>query len=280
MLNLKRLYIKYLFLVLIFLLSNTAFLFAEGKWSVNSNVQFSRGKYLFEDNTNTYFLYGGVRYRTSKWSLFANVPLIAQNNDLVTNTGSTILPSIHHENQGSSGSGHHGGMTDDNGISHFIMGLGDLYVSGEYLIFAEGNGLPYIAGNVKLKIPTAGTTNNFGTGKLDYGFGFSARKQIKGYLAVVDLGFWGLGDPQGLKYNDIHSFGAGVGRFFNQNRYGMMLYFETYSKILSDIEANRQISLGLNYRINAKIIFSVIGATGLSNASPDISFSSGLEWSI
>ena len=268
----------FLFFSLALILVNTVH--ASGKWSVNSSIQFSSGNYLSEDNTNTYFLYGGIRYRTTKWSLFANVPHIAQNNDLVTNTGATIFPSRHHGNDGSPGSGHHGGMGDGNGVSNFITGLGDLYINGEYVIFAEKKGLPYLAGNVKLKIPTAGTTNNFGTGKFDYGFGFTVRKQMKGYLAVVDLGFWGLGDPSGINYNDIHVFGAGLGRFFNQNRYGLILYFESYSKILSDVEANRQISLGINYRINAKIIFTAIGAAGLSNASPDISFSSGVEWSI
>ncbi len=252
-----------------------------GKWYASTSLQFSQGNYIFENNTTTYYLYGGVRYRADAWSVFANIPLIGQNSDQVTNTGGVFFPSRHHQGEGNTGGFHHGGRMGDNGIgSNFIMGLGDIYLNGEYRIIAEDGQVPYVGGTVKLKIPTASTANHFGTGKPDYGLGFTFRKQVGGYAAFMDLGFWKIGDPEGVDYRDIHTFGVGMGRFLSGGRYGVMVYFETYSRLLNDIEPNRQFSLGFNYRVKSGVILSVIGAAGLSSSSPDISLSTGLEWAL
>jgi hypothetical protein len=260
--------------------SGTASLFAGGKWSVNGNVQFTRGNYTFETSTSIYYLYGGIRYRTSRWSLSATMPVIAQNSDLVTSSGGGSLPAMDHGNEGSSGS-HHGGGMNGEGMSSFMeAGLGDFYLYGEYGLLTEQAVLPFVSATLKLKVPTAGTGNNFGTGEFDYGLGFVLRKSISMYIGFVDLGYWFLGDPPGASYKDPFTFGAGVGRFLGYGRYALMLYYGSYSNILPEYESNRQISLGLNYRINTQLIFTVISGAGLSETSPDFILSSGLEWSL
>jgi len=262
------------------LLSDTASLFAAGKWSVNTNVQFTRGNYTFESSTSTYYFYGGIRYRTSRWSLSATMPVIVQNSDLVTSTGGGFLPSGGHGNEGSGGS-HHGGGMDGMGMSSFMAaGLGDLYLYGEYGLLPEQAALPYVSASLKLKIPTAATGNNFGSGEFDYGLGIVLRKSINMYVGFLDLGYWILGDPPGVNYKDPFTIGAGVGRFFGYGRYGLMLYFGSYSNILPEFESNRQISLGFNYRLNPGLIFTVITGAGLSETSPDFLFSGGMEWAL
>lgn len=257
-----------------------ASLSAKGQWSVSSSVQFSRGQYTFEDYTNTYYLYGGIRYLAPKWSLSAGIPLIAQNSDLVSNSGGTFLPSRHHGEENTGGTQHGAGMMGGGSFSNMEMGLGDLYLRGAYLIFSEDRAIPYVGGKASLKIPTAATAHNFGSGKLDYGLGFTFRKTFRDYLAVLDLGYWSIGDPAGIEYKDTHVLGAGAGRFFNQGQYGLMLYFQTYSQIISGLEGYRQISLGINYRANANLLVTVTGGAGLSETSPGFSLSSGFEWSL
>ncbi len=254
---------------------------AAGRWYASTSLQFSQGNYIFENNTTTYYLYGGIRYRTDGWSVFGNIPLIGQNSDQVTNTGGVFFPSRHHQGQGNTGGFHHGGMMGGNNIvSNFILGVGDIYLNGEYRLVAEDGRVPYVGGTVKLKIPTASTANHFGTGKMDYGLGFTFRKRLGGYVTFMDLGFWKIGDPEGIDYRDIHVFGIGAGKFFSAGRYGAMIYFETYSRLLKELEANRQVSIGFNYRVKSGVILSLIGAAGLSNTTPDVSFSTGLEWAL
>jgi hypothetical protein len=101
-------------------------------------------------------------------------------------------------------------------------GLGDLYLYGEYGLLPEQAVLPYVSANLKLKVPTAATGNNFGSGEFDYGLGIVLRKSINTYVGFVDIGYWILGDPPGVNYKDPLTIGAGVGRFFGYGRYALM----------------------------------------------------------
>jgi len=259
------------------------FLYADGGWSLFSSLQFARGNYSLENSTSTYYFYGGIRYRTPRWNLSASIPLILQNSDLVTGAGGTVIPAGHGYNNQSGGSHHGGGMNGmmrDETMISMTAGLGDLYLYGEYGLLPEGNVLPFISANLKLKAPTAGTGNNFGTGEFDYGLGVTLRKSMNSYLGFVDFGYWVLGDPPGVNYKDPFTIGAGVGRFFGYGRYGLMLYFGSYSNILPGYESSRQVSLGFNYRINNRMILTLMSSAGLSETSPDILLSGGLEWAL
>jgi hypothetical protein len=277
----KAHYISILFAVFLGLITPGAnFLYAAGGWSLFTSLQFTRGNYTFENSTSTYYFYGGIRYRTPRWNLSATMPVIAQNSDLVTSTGGGFLPSGAHGNEGSSGSHHGGGMDGAEMSSFMTAGLGDLYLYGEYGLLPEQAVLPYVSANLKLKVPTAATGNNFGSGEFDYGLGIVLRKSINTYVGFVDIGYWILGDPPGVNYKDPLTIGAGVGRFFGYGRYALMFYFGSYSNILPEFESNRQISLGFNYRLNPGLIVTIITGAGLSETSPDFLLSGGMEWAL
>lgn len=260
------------------LLSGATSLFAAGNWSVNTNIQFTRGNYSLENITSTYYFYSGIRYRTPRWNFSASIPLILQNSDLVTSAGGIMIPSGHGYNNRPGGSQH--GMMDDETMMSMTAGLGDLYIYGAYGLIPEGNALPFISTNLKLKLPTAGTANNFGTGEFDYGLGITLRKRMNSYLGFIDFGYWLLGDPPGANYKDPFTISAGMGRFFGYGRYGLMLYFGSYSNILPEIESNRQVSLGFNYRLNPGLSLTFITGAGLSETSPDLLVSGGMEWEL
>lgn len=252
---------------------------ARGNWSVSTSALLSRGSYTLESATETWYLYGGIRYRTEAWSVSANLPFVAQNGDGVTNSGGTFLPSGHHGDSGADGSHHNDGMMGG-AFSDMDMGLGDLYLRGEYRLLRDSGKRPWVGATIKVKVPTASTAHNFGTGKPDIGGSLALRKRFADYLTVFEAGRWFLGSPVDVDYADPWIFGAGAGRFFDGGRYGVLLYYETYTAILSGFEPNRQISLGLNYRAGNDLVISLIGSGGLSETSPDYGLSCGMEWTL
>lgn len=266
--------------VAILLLGNVTTTRAAGKWSVSSSLQYRTGNYIFEQNTSTFYLYGGLRYRSNRWQMSASMPLVTQNSDLVTGGGGTFFPSTHHNGE-SSGSSHHGrGMSGDTGFSDMTMGLGDLYLNGTYQLLPEYLKQPYLALTIRLKVPTAGTENGFGTGEFDYGASLTLRKRFGSYIAIGEAGFWVLGDPAEVTYKDPLVVGIGGGKFFSGGHTGILFYYETYTTILEGLAPLRQLSLGLNHRLGPGLMLSMIGAAGLSDSAPDVSLSSGIEWSL
>ncbi|RMF59181.1 MAG: hypothetical protein D6748_06985 [Calditrichaeota bacterium] len=268
--------IVYLFLVGILTLSTSAQ--SQGKWSVFTSFQLTRGTYNLENTTNTYAFYGGLRYKSSQWSIVASLPVIGQNNTSLTNTGGVFFPTRHHGNGGGTETPHHGGgMSEVSLEDQFVMGMGDIYVNGEYQVLNEGENVPYIGATARLKLPTANKAHNFGTGETDYGLGLTFRKRFEMYWVVMDLGFWKIGDPDSLNLQDVKTLGIGVGRFFQGNRLGIMLYFENYSRFIKELEPVRQLTFAINSRISTNTFFLVTGGKGITNTSPDFTLGVGLE---
>jgi hypothetical protein len=250
---------------------------ANGQWSVSSSLQYSTGNYIYEQNTSTFYLYGGLRYRGNRWQVSASLPLISQNSDLVTGSGGAFFPSTHHGNNESGGTHHRGGM-GSTGTSEMINGVGDMYLYGSWELLGGGGDQPTISINPRIKVPTASTEKGFGSGKWDYGISATVRKRLGQYFLLGDVGFWMLGDPDSLNYRNPLVAGVGVGRFLNHNQTGLMLYYETYSTIVSGLDPLRQLSLGLSHRLREGVMLNIIGAAGLSESTPDLSLSGGVEW--
>jgi len=197
-------------------LLSPGYLPAAGEWTAFSNIQFTRGNYSLENSTSTYYFSGGIRYRIHRWNLYATIPLIIQNSAVVTGVGGIVIPSMHGSTDQTGGSPHGGGMNGmmDNGtMSSMVVVLGDFYLYGEYVLFPERAAWPFISVNLKLKVPTAGTDNNFGTGEFDYGSGITLRKSLNSYLGFIDLSYWILGDPSGLNYKTPLPLGSVLGVF-------------------------------------------------------------------
>ena len=60
--------------------------------------------------------------------------------------------------------------------------------------------LPWIALSSQIKIPTASSEYNFGTGEFDYGIGLTFRKQLFSFIAFGDIGYLNLGDPEEITF--------------------------------------------------------------------------------
>ena len=284
MINIKKLFlhrvnlkIKLPFAILICLLSQST-AFGQNSWSVGTSFQTTRGKYIFETGTNTYYLYSNLRYYSDRLNFSVSVPLIAQSNDQVTNSGGMFLPTgqMHGDLENSQQS--HGGMMG--GTSNFSSlnwGLGDVYFWSSYQILTENYNRPALILNTQLKAPTAGVEKNYGTGEYDYGASLTIRKTYTHWMMLFDAGYLVLGDPEGSNYQDPVTYGAGLGKTFYQGQYSFLLYYQGYTKIFNDLAAPGQLSLGITYKPMTSLTLSVIGASGVSETSPDFSLLTGFD---
>lgn len=260
-----------------------------GTWSINGSAQYLNGDYIYTTATSTYYFGGGIRYQAVRWNAGVSLPIIAQNNDLVSGSGGVFIPSHRGENggDGEPGGGHHGGgmmgggrITTDHMVSHFEFGLGDIYLSGQYQLINERGYRPSLAISSQLKIPTANKALNYGTGEFDYGFAVNLSKRWNNYAGFVDIGYWILGDSPEIKYEDPFSYGIGIGRFFGNGQFSALLYYQGYTTVLENYDPPRQGSLGLYYRMSDQTILSATATAGLSNTSADFGLSLGFRLSL
>lgn len=276
--------------VLLSLLSQSA---ESGTWSIDGGLQYFNGKYIYTTSTSTYYLTGGIRYQSDRWNVGITLPVVAQNNDLVSSSGGMFVPSGH-SSQGNSGGGmggghHAGGMmgggrvVTDDVASHIEFGSGDIYLSGQFQILADRSSYslqshsPSIAISAQIKLPTASKDRNYGTGEFDYGTTLNLAKRWKNYAGFLDIGYWILGDTPEVNYENPFTYGIGVGRFFKGGKFSALLYYQGYSAVLENYDPPRQGSLGFYFRTSDQVIFSATATAGFSDTSPDFGLSAGFN---
>jgi len=249
-------------------------LLSQGNWYINGSLQMVSGKYIYDESTSSYTLYGGIRYQTPRWYASADFSAFAQSSELVSRGGDMFLPGNHSQ----SGNGMHSGSRRmmANG-STFSGGLGDIFLRGEYTVLTERNSLPSVSLNGMIKIPVAHTSDIYGTGEFDFGMGIALRKQFGQYATFADVGYIALGSPEEYTYRDPVTYGFGAGRFFRNGQYSVLAYYQGYTRILSGFDPPRQVSLGFNIRTSAALTFSITGSYGFSETSPDVGVSGSVS---
>jgi len=250
---------------LLILLFFSKSMFAQTGWYFTSSVQLSGGKYVLDSYNRVYSVYGGLRYQGENFGITAAIPLVSSNNKNVSQSSGMMITS--------------GTNVSNSGVAQSGMntGFGDLYGYFDYKIISDFEKEIDVYINAQVKVPTAATRMNIGTGKYDFGGSVSLRKSLNNFIGIVDLGYLNIGDPVGITYKDPFTYGIGIGKFFNYGEYSLMLYFTGYTKIVDVYDAPQQISLGANYKTSEMIIFSVIGSAGRGNFTPDLTLSGGIR---
>jgi len=248
------------FILLLLLISGK--LTAQEGWYFTSSVQLSGGNYVFDSYNRVFSIYGGLRYQGENFGITASIPLVSSNNKSVSQTSGMMVPS------GTNTSTMQSGMN---------FGLGDLYGYFDYKIISDYESGIDLFVNTQLKVPTAATDMNIGTGKYDFGGSVTFRKSLDSFVGIVDLGYLNIGDPDSITYKNPFTYGIGVGKFFNYGEYSLLLYYTGYTKIIDGYDAPKQLSIGINYRASDDIILSLISSAGFGNTSPDYTLSGGIR---
>ena len=281
------------FLTLIFITLVNFSSFAQEGWTLSTSLQYAGGNYIYNNANRIFYFYGRVGYQTKKWSFNISVPLVAQNNNGISQIGGMMLPNGNSNNANRSETGgEFGGMMGNGGgisssLSHTNYGLGDTYIYSSYFFMDELTSPIAINFNSFVKVPTANTSEGIGTGKLDFGLSVTLKKTLpigkdshNSLVVFGDVGYINIGNPPNAELNNPVSYGFGIGKLFDDSNYSLLLYYQSYSTIIKGYEPPRQLSLGLNYKINSQLNFSLIGSAGLSKVTSAFSFLTGLKWII
>jgi hypothetical protein len=242
---------------MIFLILPTLLL-AQSGWSINSSFQMTEGDYITGISRNNYYFNIGSRYRSESWYLSATISFIAQDGIFSEDYSSDMM----------------GGSS----TPHLEMGIGDLFLFGEVNLLNGTDVLPWIALSSQVKIPTASSNYSFGTGEFDYGVGLTFRKRLFSFIAFGDIGYLNLGDTDEITFLNPFTYGFGIGKGFDYGKYSISMYYQRYTKIYETYAAPHQLSLGLYVNIINRTFLSFIGSKGLSETSPNLSISAGLEY--
>jgi len=73
-------------------LSTASTALAQSNWYATGFLQYSQGDYIFGSKTATFYLMPGLRYEARDWNISAALPVVSQNNNLVTQAGGILVP--------------------------------------------------------------------------------------------------------------------------------------------------------------------------------------------
>ncbi len=249
-------------------------------WYFNTSLQLAGGNFIYNSYSNILSLYGGIGYQKDNFGISFSIPVVGNNNNFISQSGGMMLPIGNSQNgyqNSPGGGGMMGGRNPMSSSAGMNWGLGDLYIISNYQLLSENNSFSDVILNAQIKFPTASSHMGIGTGQFDYGASVTFRKSFDTFVAIADLGYLNIGDPSGITYENPFTYAFGLGKFFNDGRYSLLLYYSAYTEVVKGYEAPKQISLGINYKINENLILTGIGSAGLSKFTPAYTFSGGVR---
>lgn len=276
----QRKEIKIFTLIALCLLLVSSVSIAQGKWTASTSLQMNSGNYFFDTHMQTYYLYGGLGYQSDDWGISANIPLIASDGGSVSQLGNTFIPTqneMHGGGQNPSNDSH-GGMMGSGFLSDKEISIGDLYLNGKYNLTNQHNSIFDLYLNGYIKVPFADESNGLGTGKFDYSLSMGLRKNIESFMFFAELGYLVLGDAQEINYNDPLTYNVGVGTFFTNQNFGLLLSYSGYSKVIDGYAAPAQVSLGIMLNSSHMMGYNIFVSKGLSELNPDYTLSGGMHF--
>ena len=267
----------------------------QANWYINTNLHLAGGNFIYNSFDNVISLYGGVGYQSGNFGISFSIPVVGNKSNFISQSGGMMLPIGNSkngygnmQNSGSNGSGMMGSGNSMMGSSSSAVGginwgLGDLYLYSNYQLVSQNDFFTDVIVNANVKFPTASTHMGIGTGQYDYGASLTFRKSfdlsdnLNSFVAIADLGYINFGDPPGITYENPFTYSFGLGKFFNDGEYSLLLYYSAYTEVVKGYDPPRQIALGLNYKVSDNLILTGIGAAGLSKFSPAYNFSAGVK---
>ena len=232
-------------------------------------AEYSEGDYGTGVTSRAWYIPFAWRYGNDDIRASVTVPyLIIEGSSLVTFDGRRISPS----GMGMGG----GGSGGTSSTTRTESGLGDIMLSGSYLLLSEADTRPWVAATAKVKLGTADENKGLGTGENDYAVQLDAGKGVLyGYA-----GYRVLGDTAAVDYNDVSFIGAELSfPMGKSNTFGIKYYTEQAS--LDGMDDVREASLSLGGEVSKEMDYSIYYVAGLTDSSADsvigISLSSRLK---
>ena len=161
-----------------------------------------------------------------------------------------------------------------NGISYSESGVGDATLrAGRQLWKNSKTGLSFTA-SLNIKLATGDENKGLGTGGTDVGASLSSSRKIGAYSYTALVGYTQVGEPSGISYNNVVSYGIGANRAFSRTNAFVTLQGQT-SAIPGGV-APLEFDVGFFHIISQDYVFITYGLLGLSDGSPNDGVSLGI----
>ncbi|HPH06860.1 MAG TPA: hypothetical protein PL131_13400 [Methylotenera sp.] len=227
--------------------------FAEGHVTFTTGVDYSSGKYGQSQSTDITYIPLIGKYEFDDTTIKLTVPWvkITGPGDVVGGSGPVVLGQSNRP------------ITTESG-------LGDIVLSVSQTVAQIGSSKPLMLDLTgKIKFATASESKGLGTGKNDYTISLDAYKSVAHSLTLFgDIGYKVLGDPSGVKLDDVWFSSAGVSYKINpSSSAGMMANIRQATQSTSD--PMRELTLFASHKFNAQYKLQGYLSHGYSDATAD-----------
>lgn len=251
-------------------------------------LSLSSGDYFFTERTTTWALATGLSLNTGPFTARITVPAYFQNSTLVAGGGGLPIPtggsssgvvadSVRSRKQGKGGNASvmmaRGTVeVPSSAVTDYAFALGDpVGALGVRLLDRSGTS---IAITGMAKAPLADTAT-FGTGEWDVGGAIAFTRAVgsRGLLGA-DVSYWYLGDLPDLELSNP-VYGSLSGSVIIGTRWVVGASLSAGTPVIEEFDGPLAVGVQLG-RLSARGAWTLHGAFGLSETSPDVSF--GLQW--
>ncbi len=153
-------------------------------------------------------------------------------------------------------------------------GVGDVILRGGRVFIPEGEGGFSLDGALAVKLPTADKNKGLGTGETDYGAFLGAHQQVAGVKLSLLSGYIKVGEPSGVTYNDVYSYGFGISKVFGFTE--LYAFIEGRRAMIPGAQDPEEVSVGFFHVLNADYTIKGSAFKGLNNGGPDFGANLGV----
>jgi hypothetical protein len=242
-------------------------------WS--GSLDFANGNYFFDEGTTSIYLQNGLGIRLGRISADVSLPLILQDNAVVTRVGGMHLPTGGDQRGELRGRGSSSRPIEIESASSYQLSIADPLIGAGFEIDAGDRLFRSLNVGVSAKAPITDADSGVGTGEWDFGVGVGALLSAGRLIVLLDATYWNFGDPPDLELDNAVAYGVAVGAAFGTSRLGWSMSILGSTRIIEGVDppvsaggflyltsvSGRSVSLGVR--------------VGLTESAPDVAVSAG-----
>lgn len=153
------------------------------------------------------------------------------------------------------------------GVSSSQSGIGDARLRGGRYLWRDGQELTSLYGALTVKLATGDENKGLGTGGTDIGASLTASRRAGDYTFTALAGYTQVGEPSGVTYDNVLSYGVGAARRFTRSSVFASLQGQTSA--IPGGTAPLEFDAGFFRILSLDYVITVNGFVGLSHGSPD-----------
>ncbi len=217
---------------------------------LGTGYDWSEGSYGSPSTTTMVYSPFSIKYLGSEWNMKITIPYISMTGPSATVDGS-------------------GNIISATGSITTTKGLGDVVTQYSYQFPGLGNNQQhYIDGTIKLKLPTAKSSEHLGTGKADLSVQLDYYYADKRFMPFMTIGYKKFGQPTGYSLNPIWFVSAGGQMSSGNNRaIGALCDYQqpSTSSSTNKLELMGYISINLTKKWSSSLYY----VKGMTDSSVD-----------